>query len=113
MEPLGHVPHECVSDSRPLAEAFGQAVAGVVARVVEPLKKRPLDSARVAPYVTSNRVGAYVRATLVVVVVVTAATIVCPRCGHAELETMPTNACQFFYTCVGCGVMLRPIGSES
>ena len=23
-------------------------------------------------------------------------------------ETMPTNACQFFYECLGCGELLRP-----
>lgn len=35
-------------------------------------------------------------------------TIVCPECGHAETETMPTDACQFFYDCKGCGAVLRP-----
>jgi hypothetical protein len=35
-------------------------------------------------------------------------TITCPHCGHAEIETMPTDACQFFYDCKGCGVLLRP-----
>lgn len=35
-------------------------------------------------------------------------TLTCPNCAHAETETMPTNACQFFYDCKGCGVMLRP-----
>ena len=35
-------------------------------------------------------------------------TITCPRCGHAETDTMPTDACQFFYDCKGCGVLLRP-----
>lgn len=34
--------------------------------------------------------------------------ITCPRCGHAALETMPTNACQHFYECTGCGELLRP-----
>lgn len=34
--------------------------------------------------------------------------ITCPRCGHAERERMPTNACQFYYDCKGCGEMLRP-----
>jgi len=43
-----------------------------------------------------------------VTVTITVATIVCPECGHAELETMPTNGCQYFYTCVGCGVTLKP-----
>ncbi|NOR68115.1 MAG: hypothetical protein GQ532_00185 [Methylomarinum sp.] len=35
-------------------------------------------------------------------------TITCPNCGHKELETMPTNACQFFYDCKGCGCLLKP-----
>jgi hypothetical protein len=26
----------------------------------------------------------------------------------AKTEPMPTNACQFFYECTGCGAMLRP-----
>ena len=25
--------------------------------------------------------------------------ITCPQCGHAAVETMPTDACQFFYDC--------------
>jgi hypothetical protein len=24
-------------------------------------------------------------------------TITCPKCGHREAETMPTDACQFFH----------------
>ncbi|MDA8249635.1 MAG: hypothetical protein M0Z28_10700 [Rhodospirillales bacterium] len=35
-------------------------------------------------------------------------TITCPVCGAAKAETMPTDACQFFYNCTGCGVLLRP-----
>jgi hypothetical protein len=35
-------------------------------------------------------------------------TLTCPRCGHRATETMPTDACQFFYDCKGCGVLLRP-----
>lgn len=34
--------------------------------------------------------------------------ITCPQCGHRETETMPTDACQFFYDCKGCGAVLRP-----
>ena len=32
--------------------------------------------------------------------------ITCPNCGVAKLETMPTDACQFFYECTGCGALL-------
>lgn len=36
------------------------------------------------------------------------ATITCPHCGHVETELMPTDACQYFYDCKGCGVVLKP-----
>jgi hypothetical protein len=35
-------------------------------------------------------------------------TITCPRCRFAKVETMPTDACQFFYECQNCGALLRP-----
>src|SRR5664279_666379 len=35
-------------------------------------------------------------------------TITCPKCGHAATERMPTDACQFFYDCKGCGQRLKP-----
>lgn len=35
-------------------------------------------------------------------------TITCPECGHSEPETMPTEFCQFYYECKGCGALLRP-----
>ena len=35
-------------------------------------------------------------------------TITCPICGYQALETMPTDACQFFYDCKGCGSLLKP-----
>jgi hypothetical protein len=35
-------------------------------------------------------------------------TITCPNCGMAKAELMPTDACQFFYDCTGCNVLLRP-----
>ena len=35
-------------------------------------------------------------------------TITCPVCGHANAETMPIDACQYFYDCKGCGAVLRP-----
>lgn len=35
-------------------------------------------------------------------------TITCPVCGTSKVETMPTDACQFFYDCTGCGTVLRP-----
>jgi len=35
-------------------------------------------------------------------------TITCPHCAAAKSETMPTDACQFFYECTGCGTKLKP-----
>jgi hypothetical protein len=34
--------------------------------------------------------------------------ITCPKCGHRTEETMPTNACLFFYDCPACGAKLKP-----
>ncbi|EAU42181.1 hypothetical protein FP2506_17149 [Fulvimarina pelagi HTCC2506] len=39
-------------------------------------------------------------------------TLTCPRCGHRETETMPVDACQFFYDCKSCGSMLRPLEGD-
>jgi len=33
--------------------------------------------------------------------------LTCPRCGFAKRETMPTDACQFFYQCASCHAVLR------
>ena len=35
-------------------------------------------------------------------------TIVCPARGHRESEIMPEDACQFFYKCKGCGLVMKP-----
>ncbi len=34
--------------------------------------------------------------------------LTCPHCQRAETETMPTDACQWFYECKGCGQLLKP-----
>ncbi len=34
--------------------------------------------------------------------------ITCPRCGSKKEETMPTDACVFFYVCESCHIMLKP-----
>ena len=34
--------------------------------------------------------------------------ITCPECGHTKREKMPVDACQNFYDCTGCGVLLKP-----
>jgi len=35
-------------------------------------------------------------------------TITCPKCGHQKEETMPTDACQYFYACENCEEVLKP-----
>jgi hypothetical protein len=40
--------------------------------------------------------------------VVLNSTITCPECGHEKEESMPTDACQWFYECEDCKVVLRP-----
>lgn len=34
--------------------------------------------------------------------------LACPHCGFRKQETMPTNACQFYYECEQCKTLLRP-----
>jgi hypothetical protein len=34
--------------------------------------------------------------------------LACPQCGFAKAETMPVDACLFFYECTRCHVLLRP-----
>ena len=38
--------------------------------------------------------------------------LTCPHCGHAKLEAMPIDACQFFYECEQCKVVLRPLAGD-
>ena len=35
-------------------------------------------------------------------------TITCPDCGYQKEETMPLDACQFFYECENCHTILKP-----
>lgn len=41
-----------------------------------------------------------------------ASVITCPKCGHSQAETMPTDACQFYYECTGCHALLRPLAGD-
>ncbi|CAJ92938.1 hypothetical protein E6A55_09375 [Cupriavidus necator H16] len=34
--------------------------------------------------------------------------VTCPHCGWAQRETMPMDACVFFYECRHCRVLLKP-----
>ncbi|MFZ0764280.1 GDCCVxC domain-containing (seleno)protein [Bradyrhizobium sp.] len=38
--------------------------------------------------------------------------LTCPTCGFQANETMPTDACQFFYVCKGCGEKLKPLPGD-
>jgi hypothetical protein len=38
--------------------------------------------------------------------------IICPECGFNKVETMPTNACQWYYECEGCKTLLRPLKGD-
>lgn len=34
--------------------------------------------------------------------------LTCPSCGARHRETMPVDACIYFYECTACGSLLRP-----
>jgi hypothetical protein len=34
--------------------------------------------------------------------------LTCPECGQTTAEVMPTDACQYFYDCPQCAVVLKP-----
>lgn len=44
--------------------------------------------------------------------VILTSTITCPKCGHQKEETMPINACQYFYECESCKVIIKPSGED-
>lgn len=39
-------------------------------------------------------------------------TLTCPHCSAQRTETMPTDACQFFYDCKACGARLTPLAGH-
>jgi hypothetical protein len=39
-------------------------------------------------------------------------TITCPDCQHQKKETMPTDACQYFYECENCKKILKPLKGD-
>jgi len=45
---------------------------------------------------------------LTVSAVVLESMVTCPHCGFSALETMPVDACLFFYECRNCRTLLRP-----
>lgn len=40
--------------------------------------------------------------------IITKSRITCPACGYQKIEEMPVNACQHFYSCENCNILLRP-----
>ncbi len=34
--------------------------------------------------------------------------LTCPHCGFPREETMPTDACQYFYECTDCHDVFKP-----
>ncbi|MGH8753531.1 MAG: GDCCVxC domain-containing (seleno)protein [Burkholderiales bacterium] len=34
--------------------------------------------------------------------------LTCPRCGFSKQESMPADACLFYYQCTNCKTLLRP-----
>jgi len=40
--------------------------------------------------------------------VILESTLTCPECGHKKMETMPSDACQWFYECESCHALLKP-----
>ncbi|WP_085641593.1 GDCCVxC domain-containing (seleno)protein [Marivita geojedonensis] len=38
--------------------------------------------------------------------------LTCPICGYEAKETMPTDACQWFYKCKSCGQLLKPLQGD-
>ena len=39
-------------------------------------------------------------------------TLTCPECGRVCVETMPTDACQYFYDCPQCAAVLKPLKGD-
>ncbi|WP_082018558.1 MULTISPECIES: GDCCVxC domain-containing (seleno)protein [Pedobacter] len=38
--------------------------------------------------------------------------ITCPLCQHQKEESMPTDACQYFYECENCHERLKPLQGD-
>lgn len=41
-------------------------------------------------------------------IIVLQSTITCPACSFQKVETMPVDACTYFYECEGCKSILKP-----
>ncbi|WP_415895191.1 GDCCVxC domain-containing (seleno)protein [Providencia huaxiensis] len=38
--------------------------------------------------------------------------LTCPECHFKQVEKMSTDACQWFYECKHCGVLLKPLKGD-
>nr|WP_298935552.1 GDCCVxC domain-containing (seleno)protein [uncultured Dyadobacter sp.] len=38
--------------------------------------------------------------------------LTCPHCGTRRLETMPVDACMYFYECTNCKTLLKPASGD-
>lgn len=38
--------------------------------------------------------------------------LTCPVCGYKKTETMPLDACQWFYECEQCHTLLKPLPGD-
>jgi hypothetical protein len=74
------------------------------AKAREDVIARMLDAVACIGFIVRTHVPTEVRMPRLIL----QSTITCPNCGSIKTETMPTNACQFFYNCSDCGVRLKP-----
>ena len=44
--------------------------------------------------------------------VVLTSTLTCPECGAKTTADMPTDACQYFWDCPSCNVVLRALPGD-
>ncbi|MGD8380354.1 MAG: GDCCVxC domain-containing (seleno)protein [Gammaproteobacteria bacterium] len=40
--------------------------------------------------------------------IVTESILTCPVCGYRQAEQMPEDSCTYYWSCPGCGTLLRP-----
>lgn len=43
---------------------------------------------------------------------ITESIVTCPVCNHKREETMPVDACQFFYECEKCNSIIKPLPGD-
>lgn len=44
--------------------------------------------------------------------VILESTLTCPICGHVRTETMPADACLWYYECEACHAVLMPLPGD-